>query len=476
MTPEPSRWTLWLPATFALVIVSFFAATAVAHWQMLAMDRGALEIARDVAPTILDLTEARSEIRHLQVVQEEDLDRIEHGIPGELEATSNVRRALDDAVNDYLVLPASAGEKTLRSDILRTKDSVDRTGALFEAEIRRADATAARSTLRQDCANAASDLNAAIVNVMKGDAIHAQDIALEIGRLRTRSTYIAFGLDFIATVIAVAGAARLSSVMQAHAALAHRHAELEKERASELEQFAGRVAHDVSSPLGAASIAMELSRRPDDDDRRKRILDRGLNAIHRVKRLVDGLLAFARAGAIPDPDAQADLEVALQDVATELLPAAADAGIELRIEHGGAATVRCHPGILTSLILNLGRNAIKYMGGGPVRRIDIRTVDRGANVRVEVEDTGPGLAPDIEGHAFEPYTRARGATQPGIGLGLATVRRLAEAHHGRVGVSSTPGRGCRFWFELPKVTPLDAPRAADTNPPTDRSFVPREGR
>ncbi|MEO8876255.1 MAG: ATP-binding protein, partial [Polyangiaceae bacterium] len=51
---------------------------------------------------------------------------------------------------------------------------------------------------------------------------------------------------------------------------------------------------------------------------------------------------------------------------------------------------------------------------------------------------------------FEPYVRAEGATQPGLGLGLATVKRLCLAHGGEVGVRSTLGRGSTFWFTLPK--------------------------
>jgi signal transduction histidine kinase len=106
---------------------------------------------------------------------------------------------------------------------------------------------------------------------------------------------------------------------------------------------------------------------------------------------------------------------------------------------------------LTSVVSNLAGNAIKYIGTGPIRRLEIRAREEAHVVRVELEDTGPGLAVGSEEHVFEPYVRGRAATQPGIGLGLATVKRLVEGHGGRVGVRSMLGQGCTFWFELPKV-------------------------
>jgi signal transduction histidine kinase len=58
------------------------------------------------------------------------------------------------------------------------------------------------------------------------------------------------------------------------------------------------------------------------------------------------------------------------------------------------------------------------------------------------------MPPELTAHAFDPYVRG-GTSEPGLGLGLATVRRLVEGHGGRYGVSSRPGDGALFWFELP---------------------------
>jgi signal transduction histidine kinase len=74
------------------------------------------------------------------------------------------------------------------------------------------------------------------------------------------------------------------------------------------------------------------------------------------------------------------------------------------------------------------------------------------------------LPPELVPQAFDPYVRGRGTAEPGLGLGLATVRRLVEGHDGRYGVVSAPGEGALFWFELPAA---DLPPAHDKIPPAE---------
>ena len=62
-----------------------------------------------------------------------------------------------------------------------------------------------------------------------------------------------------------------------------------------------------------------------------------------------------------------------------------------------------------------------------------------------------GLPPGIEATTFEPFVRGPGTEHPGLGLGLATVKRIVETHGGAVGVESHVGAGCRFWMDLPKA-------------------------
>lgn len=450
------KWTVWLPAVFAVIVASFVAATLLGTWKMRAIDDRAVAIAENAAPSIEHLAAARVEVRNLQLIVRSQLD---HG-PDRFDDTpiEASQKLVDEAVNDYLVLPTFPGERELWHDILEAKNRLDEAVTRIEQDAARGDIASARRIADTDLVSAIIDFNNAITHVTELDASRAHDLAMEIRGVRASASNAALALDVGCTLIAIAGALLLRHVIRTYAGLVEAHQHLQEARASELEQFAGRVAHDILSPLGTVALALDVAEKV-PPDQRARILGRGRAAVGRVKRLVDGLLSFARAGAKPEPDASADVREAMLDLATELEPTAIQDGIELRIEPG-RGEVACAPGVLTSLVSNLARNAMKYMGDGPLRRIDIRTIDRGSMLRVEVEDTGPGLPADVEDRVFDPYARGRSSTQPGIGLGLATVKRLAESHGGSVGVRSSPGQGCLFWFELPKSAQSSSSRAA----------------
>jgi len=126
--------------------------------------------------------------------------------------------------------------------------------------------------------------------------------------------------------------------------------------------------------------------------------------------------------------------------------------------------------MLDAVLSNLLSNAAKYTADAQVRRITVRAGVEARRVHVEVEDTGPGVPEGLAETIFDPYKRAPGATQPGLGLGLATVKRLIHGHGGVVGVRNAPTGGAIFWFDLPRAPqPAPAAEAAATErpPPAD---------
>jgi len=227
-----------------------------------------------------------------------------------------------------------------------------------------------------------------------------------------------------------------------------------RERSGELEQFAGRVAHDIRSPLGSAALALEIAQRGKDVDSPTRdLLARVSRTMQRIAQLVDGLLVFASSGGYIVPGmlggSQTSTSDVLRGVVEDLKLQAETKHIAIEYEAPAQALiVACNPGVLISMVMNLVSNAMKFMGDAPLRRITIQVREAGPDAEIAVSDTGPGIAAEIRDKVFEP--RFRGDPQvPGFGLGLATVRRLAEAHNGTVGVESSPGQGSRFWFRLP---------------------------
>ncbi|MGH8218402.1 MAG: sensor histidine kinase [Steroidobacteraceae bacterium] len=170
-----------------------------------------------------------------------------------------------------------------------------------------------------------------------------------------------------------------------------------------------------------------------------------------MKRVIEGLLEFARQGA-GATSVGAEVAPVLDDVVAEVRPRAEAARVDLRIESFAPLTVACSPGALQSVLFNLLGNAVKYVIGGSreSRAVTVRVAERGDFVRVEVEDNGPGMPPGSERKVFEPFRRLEGTQQPGVGLGLATVKKIVETCRGRVGVDSHLGEGSVFWFELPK--------------------------
>jgi len=432
--------TFWLSTVVAVVVASFLAASGVLYWQTRSIDRTARDIEETAAPAIEHLAAARAETRHLRVLLHGAPSSSELIVPSadELRAIDETHAALDEALEQFLGLPAVGADLPVRAHVLRTKQEVDAALIRLGALHRPVDIRAATTAVGR--------LDEATSRAVEANARHAESASRHIRLVRDRSITFALVLDAVCIAIAGAGVFFVRRTQRVHAELDARHRQLLEARADELEQFAGRIAHDILSPLQAVGMALELA------GGERRIHQRGRAALDRVKTLVGGLLEFARAGGRPTPGAATSVGATVMDLVRELEPTANETGarVEIAGELAGIA-VACHRGVLTSLVANLVRNAIKHADTAPEPRIVVRVQSSAEAVRIEVIDNGPGLAPDVEHHVFEPYVRARSAKAPGIGLGLATVKRLAESHGGTVGVRSVPGQGCTFWFTLPRV-------------------------
>jgi signal transduction histidine kinase len=114
------------------------------------------------------------------------------------------------------------------------------------------------------------------------------------------------------------------------------------------------------------------------------------------------------------------------------------------------ATTGTHGARLEQIIRNLLGNAFKFTPARGTVGVSVAVV--GGEVRLSVEDTGPGIPDDELPHLFEPFWRGRAARRtPGSGVGLAVVAELLRAHGGRVEAANRPGGGARLTVSLPRA-------------------------
>jgi signal transduction histidine kinase len=166
-------------------------------------------------------------------------------------------------------------------------------------------------------------------------------------------------------------------------------------------------------------------------------------AVKRQSALVDELLLFSRASVKAGGCA---LVATAAASATASVPDGARL-VTCRVPDELAARIALP--LLESVLSNLLSNAAKYVGDQPDPRVIIEARRDGDRVVIEVQDNGVGMEPAVAAHIFEPFYRAPGRSEPGLGLGLATVHRIVEAHDGCVRVRSRPGEGTTFEVELP---------------------------
>jgi signal transduction histidine kinase len=212
------------------------------------------------------------------------------------------------------------------------------------------------------------------------------------------------------------------------------------------------IVHDMRSPLTAILGTLELTMAQANlpasvqDD-----LKKAWDCARRLTEMTMTLLDVSRMEA-----GKMLLNVAAHDLFDLACSAADSVSIlarkkDVRVIVGGSPIVsRCDAGLIRRVIVNLLDNAIKFSPGSEPVELNV-TSDQDSAL-VSVSDNGPGIAPEYHSRVFDKFfqmeARDRGLL-PSPGLGLALCKLAVEAHDGRIGIESEPGRGSRFWFALP---------------------------
>ena len=291
----------------------------------------------------------------------------------------------------------------------------------------------------------------AIPLVSRGDPIGA--IALVESRHERKFTQ--FEMDravAIANLVspAIANAKMFEDLRRSYEALARTQAELvTHERLAALGELSAVMAHEVRNPVAIIFNSIGNLRRlitPAPDA--TLLLDIVGQEAHRLNRIVGDLLDFAKPYALnPRPEQLSHIVHAAVEAARRAAPEAL-ARIEIELRCPPDEVVLLDGAMLQQALINLIVNAVQAMpkGGTVTVRAGWKCADEATTLRCEVTDEGSGVAPGDETRVFQPFFTTKAT---GTGLGLAVVKRIADAFHGAIEVARAPTGGAVFTLTVP---------------------------
>jgi signal transduction histidine kinase len=225
-----------------------------------------------------------------------------------------------------------------------------------------------------------------------------------------------------------------------------------EESNGQLEQYASIASHDLRSPVRTARVLvgrMVASQGLSADSSSAELGDALDGCLGRLETMLEGLLDYAQArdlsssGVFKDEAVSIVVNEILADVDADLRAAAA------QVEQRGDATVRGHPVLIRSLMLNVICNAVKYRSERPLRVCISAEAAADEMVLVRVADNGIGIEPRFRTRVFGMFEQLS-SRDDGIGLGLSLCRRIASLHGGNIWIEDGPdGEGIAVCITLP---------------------------
>ena len=224
---------------------------------------------------------------------------------------------------------------------------------------------------------------------------------------------------------------------------------LQADRLAMVGRFARTIVHDFKNPLNVIGLAAEMASMDiATPEMRGHAQVRIARQVARMTNMLNELLDFTRSTSSQLVLASVNYAAYVGGLADEIGDEIAQRKIQLLVEPPlPAVVVQVEPQRLSRLFYNLVNNALDEMKRGGV--ITFRASICGNELLTEVEDTGPGIAPEMAKRLFEPF--ATHGKQNGTGLGLSICKKIVEDHGGKISARSEPGKGATFVFTLPLV-------------------------
>ncbi len=250
-----------------------------------------------------------------------------------------------------------------------------------------------------------------------------------------------------------------------------RHADEEAELDRLKDQYLFNVAHELKTPLTSLTATVQVLAEAGETlpaAERAHLVGVLRRSTARLQALVDNILDLGsvRAGRFSVSPHPIALDAVAADAIASIQPLldARQQRVECRFGPS-PPVVQADARRLLQVLVNLLSNATKFGADRDVIRLE--AVRQDSQVRVSVTDHGPGIPAAEQAHLFEAYFRSAMAREltPGVGLGLAVVKAIVEAHGGQVGIDSVPGRGTTTWFTLPVAAAEPAGGGPTATPP-----------
>ena len=222
---------------------------------------------------------------------------------------------------------------------------------------------------------------------------------------------------------------------------------VQAERLAVIGRFARSIVHDLKNPLNIIGLTTELACRPEATPEFRAIAqDRVHRQVDRISELVSEILYFTQSADASTALVLMDYQAFLNEFFGELREEAALKSARLQLATAPPPVkLLIHPKRLRRVFFNLVHNACDAMPDGG--DIVLRFSKSPRELITEVEDTGPGVAPEIADKLFQAF--ATHGKEHGTGLGLSICRKIIEDHGGRIWTRNEPGRGAVFAFALP---------------------------
>jgi signal transduction histidine kinase len=223
---------------------------------------------------------------------------------------------------------------------------------------------------------------------------------------------------------------------------------IQAERLAVIGRFAGTIVHDFKNPLTIIGLAAELACSDDTTPpMRHKAQNKIARQVERMTNMLQELIEFTKPSGQRPSLKNVNFARYMDPLADEIRQEIADRGVKLVLQNPAPnLQVRIDPQRLSRLFYNLLNNAVDEMPEGGKIMLRFATTDHA--LRIEIEDTGKGIAPEIAQSLFHPF--ATHGKPHGTGLGLTICKKIVEDHGGQIWASaSQPGKGATFSFTLP---------------------------